>query len=244
MRWTILLPTLLAGACATGADFVFPDESSRRCFAPCESFHGACLGQCSGYGFRQRELLDLLGDVVCSADCGLALKRCAMRCGGREAGDGPAAPPSAPLDPGTAGNRQAQLRAQLRKMRWEELSGKKKHLLIKGCADLYRRITAASPGGLPPGCPGAEPFQTRCRDLSPEVVHCLDPKHREREAEACSRAFGREDRDVARAMNAILIQCSPPRLPEPGSRPSSSSAPAPAPKPPAKQAGDREEPRR
>ncbi len=101
--------------------------------------------------------------------------------------------------------REAAVVAKMRQIRWAERPAAERELLLGRCAELHRRLTTAP--GDHAACPTLACFQETCRDLSPEVVRCLDPGVRRREQAACSSAFASEDQRAADRMNAVLGRC-------------------------------------
>lgn len=223
-----LLPLVVSG-CASTRSFEFPDDTSRRCFVPCESQHEPCKLQCVLH--QSGGLLDSIGQLACIASCNSALESCASGCGGHAAGDGP----RVRSGPVSSDARRRELRIELLKQegQYEEMS--------RDCATLHEQVTARAVkilGKPREDCPPRAVFMDYCLELKPRVARCLRPDTPAKDKGDCEEALRDEDFVPASNMDAILARCYPPKE---ASQPASQPANQPTRRaPPARQHTDNE----
>jgi hypothetical protein len=243
----LLAVTTLAG-CATTKSFEFPTESSRQCFAPCESQHTTCKYHCGAHGVHHShessgsvgvDALGLALDVVvhldCIGVCNAALERCAAGCGGRQVG-GARVPASGPV---SSDARQRELRIKLLKADGV-YDG-----MVATCNRLYAATNARAikVAGRPrEECPPKNVFVDFCMQLKHETARCLLPEVAAKEKDDCKEALQDEELVPASNMNAVLGRCYPRKkaTSQPASQPT--SRPTKHRAPPAKQSADEEHP--
>lgn len=193
-----LIPLLaLIPACATTSDYTFPDRQAQTCFAPCKSSHRSCLNSCFLYSISNDSAVNSFISVACHVECRASLDQCARGCGAVKGGEAVTRSPSRDRA------RYRQLRAQTHQMKRAEISKDKLEELNSNCQSLHQRV-AAKPGS---SCPAKKTFLSICKELSPEVVRCLDPSVMAREGHWCKGQMRREDPSSAANMNSVLQQC-------------------------------------